>query len=370
VVPAYVQSLCNEIKAVGNSASSKVKVQTIFFGGGTPSLLAASQFESILQTTEQNFDVLPNAEISLEANPGTCSFDYLKSLRSLGLNRISFGVQSANPDELHLLERLHSYSDVIDAVKWSRQSGFDNINLDLIYGLPEQTLKRWENTLTQVLGLHPEHLSLYALTLEPGTPFGRWARSGLLPIPDPDLAADMYELAGETLTGAGYEQYEISNWSLRGRQCRHNLQYWRNQPYLGLGAGAHGFVGGYRYSNVLRIKTYINRLEEYLSEGNLYPLTPATVNHHKNTLRDDMQETMMTGLRLTHEGISENSFRERFQVSLTDVYGKDINELMDLGLLEWKNENKSENEKSGRLIRLSKRGLLLGNQVFMRFVGE
>jgi oxygen-independent coproporphyrinogen-3 oxidase len=288
----------------------------------------------------------------------------------LGFNRISFGVQSANPDELHLLERIHSYSDVIEAVKWSRQAGFDNINLDLIYGLPEQTLKRWENSLNLVLGLHPEHLSLYALTLEHGTPFGRWASSGLLPIPDPDLAADMYELAGDRLSGFGYDQYEISNWSLPGRQCRHNLQYWRNQPYLGLGAGAHGYAGGYRYSNVLRIKTYINRLEEYQNHEMPFPLTPATVNQHKNNLKDDMQETMMTGLRLTNEGISENSFRERFHVRLTDVYGEEIDGLLEQGLLEWDNENNKGKEKSDRVIRLTKRGRLLGNQVFMHFVGE
>jgi oxygen-independent coproporphyrinogen III oxidase len=369
-VPAYVQALSNEIKAVGCSVPSKIKVQTIFFGGGTPSLLAANNYESILQTIEQFFAISSSAEISLEANPGTCSPGYLKDLRSLGFNRISFGVQSANPDELHLLERIHSYSDVVEAVKWSRQAGFDNINLDLIYGLPEQTLKRWENTLSLVLGLHPEHLSLYALTLEHGTPFGRWAGRGLLPIPDPDLAAEMYELAGEHLTNAGYEQYEISNWSRPGRQCRHNLQYWRNLSYLGLGAGAHGYAGGYRYSNVLRIKTYIQRLEEPEGQAMPYPLSPATVNQHRNTFREDMQETMMTGLRLTQEGISENSFFTRFQTGLIEVFGKDIEELLRLGLLEWQNETENKSLNPGRLIRLSNRGRLLGNQVFMRFVGD
>jgi oxygen-independent coproporphyrinogen III oxidase len=369
-IPAYVQALCKEIKAVGVSALSKGKVQTIFFGGGTPSLLTANHYESILQTIEQFFNIATGAEISLEANPGTCSFDYLKNLRSLGFNRISFGVQSANPDELHLLERIHSYRDVVESVKWSRQAGFDNINLDLIYGLPEQSLSRWENTLKLVLGLHPEHLSLYALTLEHGTPFGRWASRGLLPIPDPDLAAEMYELAGETLPEAGYEQYEISNWSQSGRQCRHNLQYWRNLSYLGLGAGAHGYAGGYRYSNVLRIKTYTQRLEEYQYQGMPYPLSPATVNQHRNTLHDDMQETMLTGLRLTQEGVSEEKFRDRFQVGLTEVYGRDIEELLGLGLLEWQNETKISSKNPGRSIRLSKRGRLLGNQVFLRFVGD
>jgi oxygen-independent coproporphyrinogen-3 oxidase len=370
LVPAYVQALGNEIKAVGNSAPSKIKVQTIFFGGGTPSLLTAKQFEYILSSIRSSFDLTPDSEISLEANPGTCSSDYLRNLRSLGFNRISFGVQSTHPEELRLLERIHDYKDVIDAVKWSRQAGFENINLDLIYGLPEQEMERWESSLTLVTGLHPEHLSLYALTLEHGTPFGRWASRGLLPTPDPDAAAEMYELAGEHLAGAGYEQYEISNWSKAGRQCRHNLQYWRNLPYLGLGAGAHGFAGGYRYSNVLRIKTYINRLEEKERTDLPFPLTLATVNHHWNSIKEDIQETMMTGLRLTQEGVSEDAFHERFQLSLTDVYGKDIDELSNLGLLEWQSETERSNKNSGRLIRLSKRGRLLGNQVFMRFVGD
>ncbi len=369
-IPAYVRSLINEIQAVGESASPKINAHTIFFGGGTPSLLTANQFESILQSIHLNFDLTPEAEISLEANPGTCSLDYLSNLRALGFNRISFGVQSANPDELRLLERIHNYSDVLDAVKWSRQAGFDNLNLDLIYGLPEQTMDRWQNTLNLILGLHPEHLSLYALTLEQGTPFGRWANHGLLPIPDPDVAAEMYEWAGEQLGAAGYEQYEISNWSLPGRQCRHNLQYWRNLPYLGFGAGAHGYAGGYRYSNVLRIKTFINRLEEFHSHDLPYPTSPATVNHHRNTPRDDMQETMMTGLRLTREGVSARAFRERFGVDLMDVFGREIEDLARLGLLEWADDHQPQLMQPDRLIRLSKRGRLLGNQVFLRFVGE
>ena len=152
----------------------------------------------------------------------------LRDLRSLGFNRLSLGVQSAHPDELRQLERIHDYFDVIDAVSWARRAGFDNLNLDLIFGLPEQSLDRWQATVKLVLGLHPEHLSLYALTVEHGTPFGRWAKRGLLSVPDPDAAADMYEWAGEALEAAGFEQYEISNWAKPGRQCRHNLQYWRN----------------------------------------------------------------------------------------------------------------------------------------------
>lgn len=381
-IPAYVEALRNEIKVVGENFPSpdsgrgvrgEGRVGTIFFGGGTPSLLTADHYRDIFQSIHAYFDVSPRAETSLEANPGTVSPEYLRELRALGFNRISYGVQSANPEELHMLERIHSYSDVVDAVRWSRQAGFDNLNLDLIYGLPEQTLERWQHTVKLSLGLHPEHLSAYALTLEHGTPFGRWAAKGLLPIPDPDLAAEQYEWTMEYLAAQGYEQYEISNWALPGHECSHNLQYWRNLDYLGLGAGAHGYAGGYRYSNVLRIKTYIERLSRDTADSAgqdnpqdprraptyVFPLSPATVNQHKNTARDDMQETMLTGLRLTTEGVSAEGFQRRFGVELVDVFGEEIRKLEKVGLLEW----------AGETLRLTQRGRLLGNQVFMEFVG-
>jgi coproporphyrinogen III oxidase-like Fe-S oxidoreductase len=264
-------------------------------------------------------------------------------------------------------------------VSSARKAGFRNLNLDLIYGLPEQSFSTWQTTVKRILDLHPEHLSAYALTLEHGTPFGRWAAKGLLPLPDPDLAADMYEWLSETLEAHGYTQYEISNWAKtkdQGRwqkddsalslifppsafECRHNLQYWRGLPYLAFGAGAHGYVNGYRYSNVLRIKTYIDRMTNYSITNYDFPLSPATVNHHKQTLQDDMSEFMMTGLRLTREGVNEDIFQARFGQSMRKVYQREIEELLKLGLIE---------NGSGKRIRLTQRGRLLGNQVFMRFV--
>jgi oxygen-independent coproporphyrinogen-3 oxidase len=356
-IPAYVEALCREIGFIGKNTPEKLTLHTIFFGGGTPSLLNPRQFEGILKTVSDNFNLL-DLETSIEANPGTVSLDDLCDLRSLGINRISFGVQSANPSELRMLERAHSYYDVINAVTWARQAGFDNLNLDLIYGLPLQTLDDWSATVNLILGLAPEHLSLYALTLEHGTPFGRWSARGLMPLPDPDLAADMYEWADDILVGAGYQQYEISNWSKPGLECRHNLQYWRGLPYLTAGAGAHGYVSGYRYSNVLRIKTYIDRLTDSRIPNLDFPLTPATVNHHIQSLQDDMGEFMMTGLRLTREGVSGEIFRDRFDQGLEDVFGSEIEDLIKLGLLAWQAE---------RLI-LTRRGRLLGNQAFARFV--
>ena len=368
LIPAYVNALCREIEFVGRSASEQILVHTIFFGGGTPSLLSPLQFEIIFETIRKNFTLLNNSENTIEANPGTVSLDNLKELRRIGINRISFGVQSANAEELRMLERAHDFFDVIEAVSSARKAGFDNLNLDLIYGLPEQTLETWQTSVKRILDLHPEHISAYALTLEHGTPFGRWSSRGLLPLPDPDLAADMYEWASHAFESAGYIQYEISNWARPGRECVHNLQYWRGLPYLAFGAGGHGYAGGYRYSNVLRIKTYIERFADASSFVHYpFPLSPATVNQHHQSTKDDMAEYMMTGLRLTDEGIAAPAFRSRFGRELVEVYPKEIEELVGFGLLEW---YKTASKGSAPLdaVRLTRRGRLLGNQVFMRFV--
>jgi oxygen-independent coproporphyrinogen-3 oxidase len=377
LIPAYVDALIREINFVGNQlrttrpSDDQTPVHTVFFGGGTPSLLSPQQVESILGSLRDNFRLTEDVEITIEANPGTITYEDLAELRQMGINRISYGVQSANTEELQMLERVHDFFDVIEAVASARKAGFENLNLDLIYGLPEQTLQTWQTTVKRILDLHPEHISAYALTLEHGTPFGRWASKGLLPLPNPDLAADMYEWLSQTLEASGYGQYEISNWALvkddspSSFQCRHNLQYWRGLPYLAFGAGAHGYANGYRYSNVLRIKTYIDRITHYPITNYEFPLTPATVNHHRQTLQDDMSEFMMTGLRLTQEGISQQEFQARFGRSISEVYGKEIDELLKVGLME-----QFAGVEDCPSLRLSKRGRLLGNQVFMRFVGE
>lgn len=374
MIPAYVDALCTEIEYIGRVAAEQqieTNIHTIFFGGGTPSLLSPLQFDSIFKSIRSAFTLTPDAEISIEANPGTVAYEALCQLREIGINRISYGVQSANAFELKMLERAHNFFDVIEAVTSARKAGFNRqsngVNLDLIYGLPEQTLETWQTTVKRILGLHPEHISAYALTLEHGTPFGRWSSKGLLPLPDPDLAADMYEWLNETLEANGYVQYEISNWSIPNHECRHNLQYWRGLPYLAFGAGGHGYANGYRYSNVLRIKTYVDRLSNIDSRiSNIeFPLSPTTVNQHKQTPKEDMSEFMMTGLRLTQEGVSYSEFQTRFDIPMQDVFGKEMDELLKLELVE---KQTSEFSKNSEVLRLTKRGRLLGNQVFMRFV--
>lgn len=371
LIPAYVEALVREIEYVGERQPEPLTVHTVFFGGGTPSLLSPPQFDSILRTLRSAFTWTANAEVSIEANPGTTSFAALTALRGIGINRISFGVQSSNTEELRMLERIHDFFTVIQAVKDARKAGFDNLNLDLIYGLPQQTLDSWITTLARVADLAPEHISAYALTLEHGTPFGRWASRGLLPIPDADLAAEMYEHAGHFLAERGYLHYEISNWAKRNPEskdqnvtlfCRHNLQYWRSLPYLAFGAGAHGYAHGYRYSNALRIKTYIDRLAESSAAHLPFPLSPAAVNKHRQTEQDDISDYMINNLRLLEDGVSESDFHTRFGRGLEEVFPKEIRELIGHGLLEKTTSDSSE------VFRLTERGRLLGNQVFMRFV--
>lgn len=366
LIPAYCRALHTEI-TWARSTEERLPVHTIFFGGGTPSLLPAAEIERALEAISDSFVVQPGAEITIEANPGTLSQDYLHNLRSAGVNRISLGVQSAHPGELRLLERIHDYGDVTRAVAWARRAGFDNLNLDLIFGLPEQPLENWQRTLGLAMGLEPEHFSLYALSLEHGTPFGTWARRGLLSTPDPDLAADMYEWASERLECSGYLQYEISNWAAPDvsgapHSCRHNLQYWRNLPYLGFGAGAHGFAAGVRTANVLSPAAYIQRMAEASNSARPpappFPHTPAVQTAHSIDRAAEIGETMMMGLRLVREGVSNTNFCARFGQPLTELFGLQIERLTRLGLLEWHDD----------CLRLTRRGRLLGNQVFVEFI--
>jgi oxygen-independent coproporphyrinogen-3 oxidase len=372
IIPAYTTALCREIEYSAASRGERLPVHTLFFGGGTPSLLPIQALADILETIRRSFDLTEDLEATLEANPGTLSLPYLKDLRSIGFDRLSLGMQSASPEELRLLERQHDYEDVVQAVSWARQAGFANLNLDLIFGLPYQSLDSWQHNLTLAASLQPEHLSLYALTLEHGTPMEHWVKRGLLDEPDPDLAADMYEWASEYLESMGYNQYEISNWARVGPDgqvmaCRHNLQYWRCLPYIGLGAGAHGYADGVRVANVLSPGVYVGRMTKDDLPGeqayghSSFPRTLATLQAERIDRQAEMGEVMMMGLRLVQEGVRRQAFLERFGESLEQVYGAQIERLEGLGLLEWGGDPVD-------CLRLTKRGRLLGNQVFVEFI--
>lgn len=366
LIPSYMQALRQELKFVALSAPARMPIHTLFFGGGTPSLLSAVEFEKVFKSISEFYNLTKDAEVTIEANPGTLSLEYLQDLRSMGGNRLSLGMQSSQAGELHLLERQHDFSAVVQSVGWARRAGYKNLNLDLIFGIPYQTLESWQETIQLAINLTPEHLSLYALTLEHGTPLENWVARGLVSAPDEDLAADMYELAVDVLDKAGYNQYEISNWAKRDSEgkllsCLHNLQYWRFLPYLGFGAGAHGYANQTRTANELAPARYIERMStEHRDEGLVFPASPAAVEVSAVDRQRAIGEYMMMGLRLVQEGVSEQDFQERFKTSLEDEFGPVIGKLMKKGLLEHLHDK--------QLLRLTPRGRLLGNQVFCEFI--
>jgi oxygen-independent coproporphyrinogen-3 oxidase len=354
LVPDFVRALAQEIALTGALSPERVQVGTVFFGGGTPSLLTAEQFAFLFEALNAAYDIVPDAEITLEANPNDLSETYLRALHEIGFNRLSMGMQSAVESELKLFARRHDHAVVRRIWPEVRASGFDNVNVDLIYGIPDQTLESWRYTLEETITLAPEHLSLYALGLEDGTPLKEWVEEGRVATPDDDLAADMYDLATEMLGAAGYVQYEISNWARPGFECRHNLQYWLNEPYLGLGPGAHGWAGGVRYATELSPQRYIRALNNSVStETYAYPRTPATRDEVIVEREDEMGETLMMTLRLTERGVILDEFEARFGVDLRDHRREAIAEHVRNGLLELTPER----------LRLTSAGRMLSNRV-------
>ena len=343
----YVEALEKEIVLFGESEEAW-QAETIYLGGGTPTVLSIDLLNKILQACRERFILAEDIEISIEANPRSVEPGYLRALRDLGVNRLSLGVQSFCDEMLGLLGRVHTFTDAIEAYHAAREAGFENINLDLIYALPSQTLEQWRADLAEATALGPEHLSLYCLSLEEGTPLAEMVAAGSLPSPDADLAAEMYTWAEECLQNAQYQHYEISNWARTGYQCRHNVTYWRNRPYLGFGAGAHSFRGMRRYYNVADPVEYVRLV---LAGGD----TRGGCEVIDEAL--EMSETMIMGLRL-NEGVSFEEFEERFRLPLAVVYDEQIRVLVGQGLLH----------VNGSGLRLTPRGRLLGNEVFERFL--
>ncbi len=356
----YVRGLLREIEWAGNLAQRSGcagrptdhpwPCRTIFFGGGTPSLLSAEQIARTLETARRVFAVQPDAEITLEANPGTLELAHLAGLRAAGVNRLSMGAQSFDAGLLRWMGRIHSPEEIESAFWMARQAGFDNINLDFIFGLPDQRLEQWETTLERALALEPEHLSLYSLIVEEGTPLFDWVEAGRVQVADDDLTAEMYLLAQRRLAVAGYVQYEISNWAKPGKACEHNLTYWRNLPYLGVGAGAHSCFGGRRFSTALKVRDYLERVQR---DGH------AMLEGEDISQELEMAETAMLALRL-NEGLSLALFERRYGHSFDAVFAGRLALVEAAGLLE---------RVDGR-VRLSERGRLLGNEVFERLLPE
>ena len=361
----FLPSLKAEIQSWGETLAHPA-VTSIFFGGGTPSYLPPGYIEQILASIQSSYQVDSGAEITIEANPGDLDAAACAGILAQGVNRLSIGVQSLDNDLLNLLGRRHQASEAVDAFQAARKAGFDNVNLDLMYGLPNQSIHQWRKTLDSLTSLEPEHISLYALTLEEGTPMHRWAEEGKIPEPDPDLAADMYQYARESLAAAGYHHYEISNWSLPDRACGHNLVYWENGPYLGVGPGAHSRLGDWRFWTVLSPRDYNTKATAWAQSG----IQPAddfveTVLESVQTLggwehlgpETICSETMFLGLRLL-DGLNLSDASARTGVDMADKFQAPIQECIDLGLLI----------QDGNCLKLTESAYLIANQAFTRFL--
>ncbi len=339
-------------------------MHSIYFGGGTPSILTIPQFQKLLNSIKSLYLITEDCEICLEANPGTITPEYIFALKNLGFTRISMGVQSTNPWDLKRLERIHNIENILTNIQTLRKVGFDNVNFDLIYGLPWQDIKSWKNNLDRAIELNPEHLSLYSLIIEEGTAIHDWYQRGLIGLIDQDLEGDMFEYSIERLKQAGYEQYELSNWakrdSIKDFRCRHNMQYWLNQPYLGFGAGAHGYVNGIRTINTPNGVDYISRMKLNNLGTQKSPLSPAIISSNAVDKRSQMKDHLLLGLRLTRSGVNTEEFFSRYGKSIYDIFESEIGILLNQGLIQWGDGKEC--------LRLSKRGVMVANQVFMHFI--
>jgi oxygen-independent coproporphyrinogen-3 oxidase len=346
---SYVLALAREIETF-ERVEGRAEVDTVYFGGGTPSLLTPAQVSRVLEAVSRRFDVDVCAEVTLEMNPGTVTPEHLRELRAVGVNRASFGAQTFDDRELKRLGRTHTSDDTRRTLEDLRAAGFDNLSFDLIAGLPEQTLEAWERNLEESLRLSPEHLSLYLLEVHEGTPLAAQIREGRYREPDPDLAAEMYRLLVERTRERGYEQYEISNFCVAGRESRHNVKYWTGAPYFGFGCSAHSFDGRQtRWSNERDASAYVKLIEEKGS---------ALVTLDELDERDASAEALFLGLRLLGRGVDLAEHRARYRRDVRADYAEDLARFGEAGLIEL----------DGDVLRLTPAGALLSNEVFSAFI--
>ncbi len=352
----YVDSLCSEIAWYGGrlglmSDDGGRLVDTVFIGGGTPSILDADQTVRIVSAVFDNFHVAEDAEISMECNPATLTAEKLAAYRRAGINRLSMGVQSMEPAVLEIMGRAHGPEDVISNFRLAREAGFDNINLDVMFGVPGQDMEIWKDTVRKVLALEPEHLSFYSLELAEGTEFYRRLASGQLKETAPEKDREMYHWMLETLDGCGYEHYEISNAAKKGRRCSHNLKYWNLEDYLGLGAAAHSFIADKRFSNPDSVAKYVESWQNGM---------PAVDWHQENTWEDSLTDFIFTALRKT-EGIGKGDFAERFGREFWDVFADrrtEFEEYMAAG-------DAAEDEEA---VRITRKGMDIASELIALFL--
>ena len=344
----YIDALVAEMKHYAKTYSNTNIIRTIFLGGGTPTTLTVYQLERILKECVSEFTVASDAEITIEANPATIDIEQLKSIRQTGYNRISIGVQSFDKAELKLLDRAHGPEEIHSTVDRARKAGFDNLSLDLMFAVPNQSLSSWESNLNKALEKNPEHLSTYNLTIEQGTAFSKLQSNGKLIMPDDDHQLELYKKTIERLTKKGFHHYEISNFARRGKECKHNITYWENKNTLGLGAGASSYMNGTRFKNINLPAHYIRQVKE----------KKIAVEHSETLeLRQAMGETIMLGLRLL-QGISIHQFEKRFQISFINLFRNIISALKEKELVIIEKD----------YLRLSQKGLFWADSVILEFI--
>ena len=344
----YIDALVAEMKHYAKTYSNTNIIRTIFLGGGTPTTLTVYQLERILKECVSEFTVASDTEITIEANPATIDIEQLKSIRQTGYNRISIGVQSFDKAELKLLDRTHGPEEIHSTVDRARKAGFDNLSLDLMFAVPNQSLSSWENNLNKALEKNPEHLSTYNLTIEQGTAFSKLQSNGKLIMPDDNHQLELYKRTIERLTKKGFHHYEISNFARRGKECKHNITYWENKNTLGLGAGASSYMNGTRFKNINLPAHYIRQVKE-----------KKIAVEHSETLepRQAMGETIMLGLRLL-QGISIHQFEKRFQISFINLFRNIISALKEKELVIIEKD----------YLRLSQKGLFWADSVTLEFI--
>lgn len=346
VIEEYIKAMINEIAAYKNMSSAYL-VTTVFVGGGTPSVLSSDQVKQVFDTLYDVFKVAVDAEITIEANPGTVTEEKLKIYKKCGINRISFGLQSTNNEELKLLGRIHTYEEFLESYQLARQAGFDNINVDLISAIPKQTLQSWEATLQKVIQLEPEHISAYSLIVEEGTPFAKMYGKGCSKekdLPNEEEERTIYYRTKELLKEAGYHRYEISNYAKERKECKHNLGYWERKEYLGIGLGAASLLDNVRFHNTEELKSYVENSEK---------IAKIRCDRIMLTENEQMEEFFFLGLRKA-KGVSLEEFKGKFGQSVASCYGNQIERLKQQQLLE---------EVNG-FLRLTDKGIDVSNYVF------
>lgn len=356
-VEEYVTCLKKEIEQVGRcnqldekqGIDERIEIQTIYIGGGTPSYIKETYITEILETIRKNFLIQSDAEITIEVNPGTVNKQKLEQYKQAGVNRLSIGVQSTKKETLALLGRIHSYEEFCQVYQWAREVGFTNINVDLMLGVPNQTLEEMEENLEKIISLNPEHISVYSLIVEENTRLQERIEKGEFNLPSEELERKMYWLVKDTLEEAGWQHYEISNFAKQGYESKHNMDCWNQKEYMGFGVAAHSYTNGVRYSNIEKIEDYINNIKEDKPENNF-------IFHEKQTHHSKLQEYMMLGLRKM-EGVNIQEFIQKFQGNPMFIFQKELDKLQKQELIE-----------IGDDIKLTSKGIDLANLVWEEFV--